>query len=47
LSTASKLLAEQYQSVFEEIKPAALESVLERLNESIGRIAEINYPAFR
>jgi hypothetical protein len=33
LSTASKLLAEQYQSVLEEIKPAVSEAVFERLNE--------------
>jgi transposase len=41
LSTASKLLAEQCQSVLEEIKPAVSEAVFERLNESIGRHQEL------
>jgi len=41
LSTASKLLAEQYQSVLEEIKPAVSEAVFERLNESIRRHQEL------
>src|SRR5262249_36483284 len=35
LSTASKLLAEQYQSVVEEIIPAESEAVFERLNELV------------
>jgi hypothetical protein len=37
LSTASKPLPEQYQSVLEEIKPAVSEAVFERLNQSIRR----------
>jgi hypothetical protein len=41
LATASKLLAEQYQSVLEEIKPAVSEAVFERLNESIRRHQEL------
>jgi hypothetical protein len=41
LSTASKLLAEQYQSVLEEIKPAVSEAVSERLSESIRRDQEL------
>lgn len=41
MSTASKLLAEQYQSVLEEIKPAVSEAVFERLNESIRRNQEL------
>ena len=41
MSTASKLLAEQCQSVLEEIKPAVSEAVFERLNESIGRHQEL------
>jgi hypothetical protein len=41
LSIASKLLAEQYQSVLEEIKPAVSEAVFERLNQSIGRDQEL------
>jgi transposase len=41
LSTASKLLAEQYQSVLKEIKPAVSEAVFERLNESIRRNQEL------
>jgi hypothetical protein len=41
LSTASKLLTEQYQSVLEEIKPAVSEAVFERLNESIRRNQEL------
>jgi len=41
LSTASKLLPEQYQSVLEEIKPAVSEAVFERLNESIRRHQEL------
>ena len=41
MSPASKLLAEQYQSVLEEIKPAVSEAVFARLNESIGRHQEL------
>ena len=41
MSTASKLLPEQYQSVLEEIKPAVSEAVFERLNESIRRHQEL------
>ena len=41
MSTASKLLPEQYQSVLEEIKPAVSEAVFARLNESIRRHQEL------
>ena len=41
MSTASKLLAEQYQTVLEEIKPAVTEAVFARLKESIWRNEEL------
>ena len=41
MGTASKLLAEQYQSVLEEIKPAVSEAAFARLNESIRRNQEL------
>jgi Transposase and inactivated derivatives len=41
LSTASKPLPEQDQSVLEQIKPAVSEAVFERLNESIRRNQEL------
>ena len=41
MGTASKLLAEQYQSVLEEIQPAVSEAVFARLNESIRRHQEL------
>jgi transposase len=41
LSTASKPLAEQCQSVLEEIKPAVSEAIFERLKQSICRNREL------
>jgi hypothetical protein len=45
LITASKLLAEQYQSVLEEIEPAVSEGVFARLKESIRCHQELRCPA--
>ena len=41
MSTASKLLPEQYQAVLEEIKSAVSGAVFERLNQSIRRNQEL------